>query len=749
MTTEEVVMFGSVIGLHPENIRKTRLVFAEYAQDTILLVDNDFDNPDASERDKRVFIQKLVEQKLPGTTFEEYQEKTLEQSMEVVESFDQIVSSSVLPVVSNGALEAIEFCREKVAGIRSLIRRLNLLFVDTGLDKTLDEEGVVKELQKFYIHASSEDEMWLAGNIWIFNQIFDTTIGLDQWQKELDTIKDSDNSELQLPKLTLEAMAILRQFYLYLYQNKGDADCVLLGEYAEIILGAYWANRACSQCSVGVSEEENPKLNNYTNKLITAILELMTTPMMMLPKVSWTKPFDGKIYEQAIHLAIESEEEAYDESVAEASKRREQRIEGYDALLSIVNDCDQTALSSGDSSREGGQESTQNDRMKNVSKVNPIESIRLFSKESQVKKSFQAKKKELLSVEHKLDKDKKTLEQNVDILKNYYTLLQEKATFINEGNERAIELEKRSNVLTATTIAASTAYYVNEHNKKKEAENNNSSNSNSVDPMSIATGIGAAASGIALGITEKDLNNLKVDIESAQRKVNRFNYVVGHPEENDDLIVEIKELSQKRMTLKQEINDLSKEGTYIAKQTKNGKILVGVICALLVIGLIAAISIFSPPSSSQSNSKSTTSSSQTTASTSGSSSSKSTSTNQGQSSNVKNEAVTGTTGTSTSANSNNVASYILPDSNSRYYSSNELNSMTDKELYLARNEIFARHGREFKNQDLRDYFGAQSWYVPQYSGEKFDSMDLLNDYEKKNADLMLSIEQKRGSSYLN
>ena len=99
--------------------------------------------------------------------------------------------------------------------------------------------------------------------------------------------------------------------------------------------------------------------------------------------------------------------------------------------------------------------------------------------------------------------------------------------------------------------------------------------------------------------------------------------------------------------------------------------------------------------------------------------------------------------------SNKASDYILPKSDSRYFSTSELADLSNYELYLARNEIFARHGREFKNQDLRDYFSAQSWYVPKYSGEKFDSLDLLNDYEKKNADTIRSIEQDRGSSYLN
>ncbi len=93
--------------------------------------------------------------------------------------------------------------------------------------------------------------------------------------------------------------------------------------------------------------------------------------------------------------------------------------------------------------------------------------------------------------------------------------------------------------------------------------------------------------------------------------------------------------------------------------------------------------------------------------------------------------------------------YILSESNARYYSEQELNELTNYELYLARNEIYARHGREFNNEDLQDYFWNKDWYKPQYSPDSFDSHVTLNSYEKKNADTMLSIEQKRGSSYLN
>lgn len=93
--------------------------------------------------------------------------------------------------------------------------------------------------------------------------------------------------------------------------------------------------------------------------------------------------------------------------------------------------------------------------------------------------------------------------------------------------------------------------------------------------------------------------------------------------------------------------------------------------------------------------------------------------------------------------------FVLSDSDSRYYTESELRAMSLEELYYARNEIYARHGRGFKNADLAAYFKGKSWYVQRYEPEEFDAMPSpLNEYEKKNADLMLRIEQERDSSYL-
>lgn len=101
---------------------------------------------------------------------------------------------------------------------------------------------------------------------------------------------------------------------------------------------------------------------------------------------------------------------------------------------------------------------------------------------------------------------------------------------------------------------------------------------------------------------------------------------------------------------------------------------------------------------------------------------------------------------SSASNSAN-AFYVLPESDSAYYSTADLSGLSDQELYVARNEIYARHGRTFKNADLQNWFNQMSWYQGIYSPEEFDSKVQLNDYEKQNANTILALEKSRGSVY--
>lgn len=89
--------------------------------------------------------------------------------------------------------------------------------------------------------------------------------------------------------------------------------------------------------------------------------------------------------------------------------------------------------------------------------------------------------------------------------------------------------------------------------------------------------------------------------------------------------------------------------------------------------------------------------------------------------------------------------YILPESNSRYYTREELDKLDDKQLYLARNEIYARLGRKFKADELNQHFRACAWYQPKYEPSVFDSKGdgIFNPYELSNRNLIISIEEER------
>ena len=94
------------------------------------------------------------------------------------------------------------------------------------------------------------------------------------------------------------------------------------------------------------------------------------------------------------------------------------------------------------------------------------------------------------------------------------------------------------------------------------------------------------------------------------------------------------------------------------------------------------------------------------------------------------------------SNDNYNEAYILPDSDKRNISESELRKMDSTTLRRAKNEIYARHGRKFKSDDLQQYFDSQPWYKGTISPELFDE-SVLNEYEKCNAYLMQKIEDER------
>ncbi len=87
--------------------------------------------------------------------------------------------------------------------------------------------------------------------------------------------------------------------------------------------------------------------------------------------------------------------------------------------------------------------------------------------------------------------------------------------------------------------------------------------------------------------------------------------------------------------------------------------------------------------------------------------------------------------------------FVFPDSGMREIDVEELYDLSKEQCDIARNEIYARHGRKFKNEELQEYFNSKSWYEPKYEPDSFPE-SLLNQYEKKNAGMILQYEKKKG-----
>ncbi|TVV76840.1 YARHG domain-containing protein [Sphingomonas solaris] len=82
---------------------------------------------------------------------------------------------------------------------------------------------------------------------------------------------------------------------------------------------------------------------------------------------------------------------------------------------------------------------------------------------------------------------------------------------------------------------------------------------------------------------------------------------------------------------------------------------------------------------------------------------------------------------------------LVPDSSRRAIARSELTALSAGELRIARNEIYARHGRLFTAPDLERYFSRFPWYRP-----KPAATVALSEVEEQNVILMQQEEAARG-----
>ena len=101
-----------------------------------------------------------------------------------------------------------------------------------------------------------------------------------------------------------------------------------------------------------------------------------------------------------------------------------------------------------------------------------------------------------------------------------------------------------------------------------------------------------------------------------------------------------------------------------------------------------------------------------------------------------------TAGSAAGTTATEISKYILPNSDSQYISAKQLKGMTDYQLMMARNEIYARHGRRFVDTTIQLYFNQQSWYRGTVEPEDF-SDQVFNQYERANLNAIVAEETSR------
>ncbi len=81
----------------------------------------------------------------------------------------------------------------------------------------------------------------------------------------------------------------------------------------------------------------------------------------------------------------------------------------------------------------------------------------------------------------------------------------------------------------------------------------------------------------------------------------------------------------------------------------------------------------------------------------------------------------------------------LFETDRKYYTAEDFENEPMLVIHLAKNEIYARHGYIFTNEDLQHYFMGCIWYNPTCAGTDFDD-GVFNEYEKVNLEILAELD---------
>ena len=98
-----------------------------------------------------------------------------------------------------------------------------------------------------------------------------------------------------------------------------------------------------------------------------------------------------------------------------------------------------------------------------------------------------------------------------------------------------------------------------------------------------------------------------------------------------------------------------------------------------------------------------------------------------------------------SLNSTRLPGERFPQTRLYVLAPSDLNHFDNDSLRYAINEMYARHGADFKNEELRRLFAAHSWYKP-VSGRTYDQTEeLFTELETTNLKALGQLRDSRNS----
>ena len=79
--------------------------------------------------------------------------------------------------------------------------------------------------------------------------------------------------------------------------------------------------------------------------------------------------------------------------------------------------------------------------------------------------------------------------------------------------------------------------------------------------------------------------------------------------------------------------------------------------------------------------------------------------------------------------------FVFSDSDQRYLDYDEVGYLNEDDTQRAINEIYARHGLIFREEEFDDFYNSCEWYEPTYTLDVFDD-GWFNEFERENIRLL-------------